>query len=118
MSEASRILVEGRQIEIVLSGRPERLLMATRNQMGRGVLDVLEGLGFVPRLLLPNGMARMDTPDKIMGRDWQVSYYDPDQPQELNLYAILTQWGGDIGYMELLRQIRNPQGKEYALFFH
>ncbi len=117
MSEVKRILVEGRQTELVLSVRPDKLLMATRNQFGLDVLNILHGLGFAPRLLLPNGMARVDTPEKIMKRDWQISYYDPNEAQDPNLYAIYTQLGETVGYMELLRQIRRPQGEGYSLFF-
>lgn len=119
MSESNKILIEGVERDLVLSGRSETLLMATRNQVGRDVLAILRGLGFVPRSLIFDEMEmiKMGTPEKIMGRDWKVNYYDLDEPQDTNLYIVYTHLGGNVGFMELLRQIRRPQGEGYALFF-
>lgn len=102
-----------------LESRPERLIIATRNNVGRYVGDLIEALGFRPTLLLPGSqegdLMLATAPEQLMGRDWGISYQDKEQ--DPNLFTIFLKHAGGIGYLELLRQSRNPEG-QYFVFFH
>ena len=102
----------GRELK-ELEERPEELMLATVNQLGVDVSNILQRLGFVATERRNSDLILMLTPEKIMDRNWallpQVGSNDP------HLFTICLDWG-EIGYTHLFRQIKQNDGS-YSLFF-
>lgn len=103
---------------VELEERPAQLLMATRNNVGKNISVELRGLGFVPKGERERDLVLMDTPEKILGKDWALSRpkREEGKKQDPNLFTIYLNHGGGVGHMDFLRQISTQEGG-YRIFF-
>lgn len=93
---------------------PEVLKIATKNNFGLDVRDMVTGLGFIIVDETRNGnFVLVNTPKKLLGMSWSISYIEKEK--DPNLFTIYLDHGGDVGYMDFLIQRRNERG-EYFLF--
>lgn len=106
-----RVLVE-------LEKRPDQLMMSTINSVGRNISTELRGLGFLPKGKREKNLVLMDTPEKILGRDWALSrpVKKEGEKQDLNLFTIYVNHEREVGYVDFLQQIRTQRG-DYCIFF-
>lgn len=96
-----------------LEPRPQELKLATSNNFGLNIENILKGLGFVTVLFIREGdMLVVSTPEKLLDRDWAI--YFQDKEQDPLLFTICLNHGPDIGYIDFLRQIKNQYG--YVIF--
>ncbi|MBI2595582.1 hypothetical protein HYW46_02500 [Candidatus Daviesbacteria bacterium] len=105
--------------QVELEEKPTQLMMATHNNVGLDVSNLLQTLGFVQVEGESAGdLFLRNTPKKIFSRDWAISYQKAEkgEKRDLNIFTIYLNHGSEVGYMDFLRQITNRQGR-YCVFF-
>ncbi len=106
----------GGKVLVELEQKPNQMMVATENSVGINVEELLQRLGFVFLDERRGKMVLTTTPERILDKEWAVSY--PDKEKDPDLLTIYLDHGPEVGHLELLRQIKNPREEgEYLLFF-